>query len=62
MNPRINWTVVSCSLQQWPKEPKGTTISCYQIPQTNNKRQRRLIVSTVSETQQKQTKARYQRS
>jgi len=29
---------------------------------TNNKHQRRLIVSTVSETQQKQTKSFYQRS
>ena len=23
-------------LQQWPMEPKGTTISCYQIQQTTN--------------------------
>jgi len=56
-NPRINWTVASCYLQQRLTEPEGSTISCYQIQQTNNKHQRRLIVSTVSETQQKQTKS-----
>ena len=25
-----------CSLQQWPTQPKGATISCYQIQQTTN--------------------------
>jgi len=38
-------------------EAEVSTISCYQIQQINNKHQRQLIVSTVSETQQKQTKS-----
>jgi len=44
MNPRINWTVVSCSLHQWQTESKALTpVTCYQNP-TSNKLQRRLIV------------------